>query len=419
MIGRLLRSGGQRANSGLTVTDPITAWGRGWTARAEATRQGAHWSCVRLIADGVAKMPLRSWVEDASGVHEPVPLPSAIVDPGPRYPSTYDWLFVAVASMAMQGNAVGLPLGVDRSTGLPLSLDWVSTKRVQVLEALGKAPEFRVDGVPVDVVHVPLFPTADSIWSVSPEEHFRRTFDLGAAAEQFAADWYQNGAHPSSIVTYDGPPASDDDIARAKQKFEDAARDRHPVFMAKVNKIERLQSSPSESHAEEALAWVVAETARIHNVPVEMLGGQGANLTYSNREQRMVEFISLALDAYLTRLEAMFTRYLAPEGVRIGFDRDASLRSDRRSRVEADKLAIESHTTGINELRVKDGRQPVLGGDDPVVSAAGLRERVGAAYNLIRAGVDSSEAFATCGLPDMTITDEPTPAPTPDPGGAS
>src|SRR5215469_7799359 len=74
-----------------------------------ALRLAPLYGAVRLIADGVASLPLKTYITQADGTKKLWTGPTLFDDPS-IWPNTYyDWCFALMQSLLMHGNAVGYP----------------------------------------------------------------------------------------------------------------------------------------------------------------------------------------------------------------------------------------------------------------------------------------------------------------------
>jgi hypothetical protein len=115
------------------------------------------------------------------------------------------------------------------------------------------------------------------------------------------------------------------------------------------------------------------EIARIFRVPLHFLQlMDGA--TFSNIEQRSLEFVLYTMLPWLGRWEAAIARDLLSdidaERYCVRFNPASILRGDSQARAEFYSKMVNIGVYTINECRAMEGMEPVEGGDTPIVQGA-------------------------------------------------
>jgi phage portal protein BeeE len=166
-----------------------------------AMQHSAVWACVNLIAGSISTLPLAAY---RRGEREPLPdLPPILRVPaaGTNLP---DFLYAALQSLLIRGNAYGLI--VDRAGAglLPSQVELLAPERVGV-QVDGRVI-WRIDGQEVDpasIWHVRAFTTPGQVLGLSPIGHARQAIGLGIGAEKYAAKFFGQSAIPSGVLTTD------------------------------------------------------------------------------------------------------------------------------------------------------------------------------------------------------------------------
>jgi len=166
-----------------------------------ALQHSAVWACVDLISSAISTLPLYAY---RKGELEPL----ADLPPLLRQPSgtmdLVDFLYAALQSLLVRGNAYGLI--VDRAGAglLPSQVELLAPDRVQV-EANSRII-WRLDGQEVDpasIWHMKTFTTPGSVVGLSPIAHARQAIGLGLGAEKWASKFFGESAIPSGVLTSD------------------------------------------------------------------------------------------------------------------------------------------------------------------------------------------------------------------------
>jgi HK97 family phage portal protein len=292
-----------------------------------AMQHSAVWGCVDLIASTISTLPLVAY---RRGELEPLPdLPPVLRQPSATM-DLLDFTYATLQSLLVRGNAYGLI--VDRAGAglLPSQVELLDPNRVQV--AANGPVEYRVDGQLVDpasIWHVTAFCTAGSVVGLSPIAHARQAVGLGMAAERYAAKFFGESAIPSGVL------ASDQDIkqdraeqlkARWKQSH---AGNRDIAVLGSGARFQAVTIPPEQAQFLETTRANVATIARYFNVAPELIGGEsGGSLTYSNVEQRALDFLQFCLRPWLVRTEVALSVLLSSTTT-VKFNAAALVRTDR------------------------------------------------------------------------------------------
>src|SRR5215218_5915125 len=166
-----------------------------------AMQHSAVWACVNLIAGSISTLPLAAYRD---GDETPLAtLPPILRTPSAGW-SLPDFLYAALQSLLLRGNAYGLV--VDRAGAglLPSQVELLAPERVQV-EANSRII-WRIDGQeadPASIWHIKAFTAPGQVQGLSPIQHARQAIGLGLGAEKYAAKLFGESAIPSGVLTTD------------------------------------------------------------------------------------------------------------------------------------------------------------------------------------------------------------------------
>lgn len=99
-----------------------------------------------------------------------------------------------------------------------------------------------------------------------------------------------------------------------------------------------------------------------------------SSYTYTSLNQINQVFYTTCLAQYLNVMEAAFSLIL-PRGQEAKFNLDSLLRSDERTRAEVDAINIASGVTTVDEIRERDGKEP-LPKPEPVAAPPAVEQEV-------------------------------------------
>jgi len=334
---------------------------------------------VRLLSDVVSSLPVHAYRGSGADRVRLPSQPRLITDPS-LVLTLDEWLGQAMTSVLLYGNAYGIVVTRDR-LGVPTGVEWVSPTHMTVARtsALVK-PTYRLSGDTIsaeDVLHIRGFMKPGAVAGSAPLTLQRETIGLGIAAQKFGAQWFGDGATPSAVLTSDAP-IDETQATTIKARFIAAIRgNREPAVLGAGMKYQQIQVAANESQFLETNTAVVNDVARAFGIPAEMIGGggQGSSLTYSNREQSAIDFLTFSVNPWLVRIESALSAQL-PGGTFVKFNPDALLRTDTKTRYEAHKTALGSHFLTIDEVRALEDRRPLDNGEQ--FPPAGNGQSVGA-----------------------------------------
>ena len=340
-------------------------------SRAESSLQKvAVWACVNLVRSIAETLPVDVYTGEGSD-RRPVRMPTWLEDLDGGGHGIHDWCGQTVYSGMLRGNAVGLvPDGARRGGGTPTQIVLQHPDDVRARREIDTgAIEWRVAGQVVDtssVWHKRVNSVPGEIMGLSPIGMHALTIGTGIAAARFGRQWFEDGAHPSALLTSDqalGPTAA----RTAKQRFVDALRGtREPVVLGHGWKFQAIQIAPNESQFLETNNYTGAECCRIFGPALaEVFGYEtGGGLTYANIEQRSLDLLTFAADPWLVRLERWLSALL-PAAQYVKFNRDALVKTDLLTRFQAHQLALQNRFKTVNDVRADEDMPRVAWGDEP------------------------------------------------------
>ena len=322
-----------------------------------ALQHSAVWACVNLIASSISTMPLYAY---RRGDRDPLPdLPPILRAPSAGW-SLHDFLYAALQSLLIRGNAYGLI--VDRAGAglLPSQVELLAPERVQP-EVNGRVI-WRVDGQEIDPAslwHIKAYTSPGNVLGLSPIAHARQAIGLGLAVERYGGQWFGEGATPSGVLTSDQRITSQQ-AADLKERWLARHQGRRGIaVLGDGARFQPVSISPEESQFLETTRANVATVARYFGVQPELVGGEsGGSLTYANVEQRALDFLQFGLAPWLVRLETAISGLLSSTTT-VKFNAAALVRTDLLTRYQAHKVGIEAGFLTVNEARELEDRPPL------------------------------------------------------------
>ena len=354
-------------------------------------------SAVSLLADSVASMPLRCYVIGKDGKRTMKPLPTVISDPDPES-NTYELIHQMMSSMVLHGNSY---IHIDRNArGEMIGLVPLHPYQMQVLptgDQIGR--RYLHLGNDIDrenMLHTRWFTPPQSGVGLSPLNQTRNLIGLSIAMDRHLAQFYGEGATPSSVLETDGKLTLDQ--ARVLQGTWEATHRRHrrPAVLSDGLKWRPITTSAADNEMIETREQLIRDVARIFRIPAHLIGATGDGQTYQNVEQGSLNFLIHTIAPWIRRIEISLSKLL-PEGEDLTFDTSSLLRVDALTRAKVNELNIRMGARTPNEVRQIEGMEPYQGGDQFVQAMNGS---VTAGGDLPSLGKDQDPSAPVMGVLD-------------------
>jgi HK97 family phage portal protein len=328
-------------------------------------------AAVTILADSVASMPVRRMRERAGRV-ERLPTPSVFVKPN-DHQTMFEFVHQTVLTLALHGCAyIYAPRGSD---GLPVEMRNIHPKKIKGIvetdtgEMIYQIGKLEYSGKDIYAIHWLLLP--DQARGISPLEALRNTIGTGLAMDRFLAQFYGEGATPSSVLETDQSLTPEQARQIRDQWLESHQKHRKPAVLQGGLKWRSITTSAADMQMLEHKESIVRDIARVYRIPLHLiLGTGGDSRTYENIETMGSTFYKYTLLGWVRRLEETLSLML-PAPQRVLFDADEFLRADLTTRVRAQQMQIMSGTLTPNEAREIENREPYEGGDQFVLGLAG------------------------------------------------
>ena len=338
-------------------------------------RTSAVWACVRIIADTVASLPLVLYRRRADGSRERAvshPLYTLLHDQPNPLMTAYEARWAMVAQLALRGNAYAEIQrdGAGRVVALwPLLADYMHIEMVGDSLRYVYAPPNRSAAAlpPADVWHLRMF-SLNGLVGLSPIEHARRAIELAGATEEFGLRFFRQGANPRLALKHPGR-LSPEAAQRLRESWSAAyggmTQAHRVAILEEGMTIERITIAPEEAQFLQTRKMQVEEIARIYRIPPHMLG-MLERATHANIEYQQIEFVTQSLRPWLVCIEQGVSRLLRVDERANYYAEhlvDGLLRGDIGARYRAYSTAIQWGWMSVNEVRMRENMDAIVGGD--------------------------------------------------------
>lgn len=350
-------------------------WNAGGSSRPGVTESralglAAVYAANRHLADLISTLPLKSYRERGER-REPMsylpPLFRQLAADG-RLGS---WIFEAVTSLGLHGNAVGHVTHRD-GMGYPLNVVWLPMNEITVDDTNSIRPVWYWKGRKLNseaLVHITWFKMPGRTLGLSPIEAYALTISNGLEAQEYGLSWFENGGFPPGTFRNENKTVSPIEAEEIRRRLVASIRKRQPLVHGSDWEYSPITVPPEQAQFIETMKMTANQIAAIYGINPTEIGGEAANsMTYSNEEMRQKRRMADA-NPWLRRLEEAFTSWL-PERQYIKFNRDASEATDTKTRHEIYAIDRQIGLRSINELRALEDLPPIEGGDVVLPSSA-------------------------------------------------
>lgn len=335
-----------------------------------AMQLSAVWSCVKLLAETVASLPINVYkiTENGRKVDKNNDLQLLFSSKVNRYQTKVEFFETVILNLVVNGNAYCLIQRFgDKIVGLlPLMADQM---RVTLMADGSITYEYYQDaGVTVfsekSIWHLKLM--GNGIIGLSPLDHQKRTLGIAQAAENAVTKIYKNGAKPSGVLTLDKflTEPQREQIRNKFYSLSSGNQDRLMVLEGGM-KWESVSLSPQDIELLASRQFQISEICRWYGVPSVMVNDTSSTTVWgSGIEQIVAGFYKITLRPILEKIEASIVANLIQLPSReVEFDFNALTRGDTKTRYESYRTGIQGGFLMPDEARAQEGMPPAEGGD--------------------------------------------------------
>jgi HK97 family phage portal protein len=340
---------------------PVARRGSVAVTNDSALRHSAVWACLRLRANVISTLPVDAF-RRVGGVQVEVPRPPVLVNPGGERVGMKEWMYSTQFDLDRAGNVFGLVTARD-GLGFPARIDLCLLSDVSVRAKDGKIVKYRIRGKEYDpsaVWHERQYTVAGLPIGLSPVGYAAWSIGEYLSIQEFALDWFGNGAIPSAHLRNNRiTTMKDTDAAAVKERFR-AATEGRDIFVTGADwEYQMIQAEAAGSDWIEAKNFGIADIARFFDCPGDLIDAAvtSGNLTYANITQRNLQFLVMNLGPAIIRREDALSGLMSrPRYVKL--NTDALVRMDPKTRAEMLKIQIDSRTRAPSEARELDNLPP-------------------------------------------------------------
>ena len=317
-----------------------------------AMQMTAVYSCVRILSEAVAGLPLHLYrYKEGGGKEKAIDLPLYRLmhdEPNPEM-SSFVFRETLMTHLLLWGNAYAqiirngkgevialyplMPnkMRVDRDEKGSLYYEYVHTS-----DEADTLKNTTVRLTPYNVLHIPGL-GFDGLVGYSPIAMAKNAIGMAIACEEYGAKFFANGAAPSGVLEHPGVIKDPQKVREAWQSQFGGSQNANKIAVLEEGmKYTPISISPEQAQFLETRKFQINEIARIFRVPPHMVGDLEKS-SFSNIEQQSLEFVKYTLDPWVMRWEQSLSRALFTEEEKktlfFKFNVEGLLRGDYQSRM--------------------------------------------------------------------------------------
>lgn len=335
-----------------------------------AMQMTAVYSCVRILAEAVAGLPLHLCRYKEDGGKERAidnNLYHLLHDEPNKEMSSFIFRETLMTHLLLWGNAYAQI--IRNGKGEVVALYPLMPNKMQVdrdengelyyIYTRSSDEAKTMEGVtvyltPRDVLHIPGL-GFDGLVGYSPIAMAKNAIGLAIATEEYGAKFFANGAAPSGVLEH---PGTIKDPSRLRENwnstFGGSANSGKVAVLEEGMKYTPISISPEQAQFLETRKFQIDEIARIFRVPPHMVGDLEKS-SFSNIEQQSLEFVKYTLDPWVIRWEQSLSKALLNEDEKrkyfFKFNLEGLLRGDYESRMSGYAVARQNGWMSANDIR--------------------------------------------------------------------
>lgn len=357
------------AGSSYTFFMGGTTSGKAVTERS-AMQMTAVYSCVRILAEALAGLPLHLYRYTENGGKEKAtdhPLYHLLHDePNPEM-SSFVFRETLMTHLLLWGNAYAQIIRNGKGEVIalyPLMPNRMTVDRDQnghlyyrYRTTSDDAPTMEGSSVtlpPNQVLHIPGL-GFDGVVGYSPIAMAKNAIGMAIACEEYGAKFFANGAQPGGVLEHPGTIKDPQRVRESWQNtFGGSGNANKIAVLEEGMKYTPISISPEQAQFLETRKFQINEIARIFRVPPHMVGDLEKS-SFSNIEQQSLEFVKYTLDPWVVRWEQTLFRALFTDSEKkeyfFKFNLEGLLRGDYATRMSGYATARQNGWLSANDIR--------------------------------------------------------------------
>ena len=342
------------------------------------------YGCVDVLAGAVSSLPIMFEKKKGDVYVKDEGLTNYLLNVQPcEYMSAPDMWRIVVQDLLLDGNAYIIPKK-DKETGEVWRLSRANPTSVMhntISNTYNVSDiEAAISGTysENEIIHIKNF-TRDGKTGISTLSFARISSETALCGEHETLNRFRNGGNVRGIVSDDAEGVrgfgeyQDEELAKTAESIDEKfSSGQKIVSMPGAAKFSPITLSSADMQFLESRKFNAHDICRFFRVHPQYLFFDTAS-NYKSAEMANVAFLSTTLNPLLKKIEMELTRKLIPMRhigkYRIRFDREGVFAADLDSKSKYLQSMVGVGMYTVNELRAKENRPSVEGGDKVLVSA--------------------------------------------------
>lgn len=341
-----------------------------------AMQTSAVYSCVRILAETIASLPLHTYEHTNNGKEKATA--HAIYnllhnEPNPEMTS-FVFRETLMSHLLLWGNAYAQIIRNGRGQVVslyPLMPDKMTVNRSEsgAIYYVYNSDKGETVLNKQDVLHIPGL-GFDGLVGYSPIAMAKNAIGMALATEEYGAKFFANGANPGGVLEHPGVVKDPKRVRESWNAVYQGSGNAHRVAVLEEGmKFQAIGIPPEQAQFLQTRKFQLNEIARIFRIPPHMIGDLEKS-SFSNIEQQSLEFVKYTLDPWVVRWEQSLQNALLTDSEKtkyfIRFSVDGLLRGDYASRMQGYATGRQNGWLSSNDIRELENLNRIsaeLGGD--------------------------------------------------------
>lgn len=341
---------------------------------SSAMQLSAVFSCVRVISESVASLPIELYQRNNDGGKQRAPghpLYKLLKTSPNGWQTSLEFIEMMQAHVELRGNAYAyisrlggnveelIPLHPDRIEMLvapDLTITYKYTQPDGRIKTLSQSDVFHLRGM-----------SSDGFRGLSMLSVAREPIGMGLSMQEHGARLFANGARPGLVLKHPGKLSKEahENLRNSwNDNYGGAANSGKTALIEEGMSVEKIGMTNDDAQWLESRKLTRSEICGMFRVPPHKIGDLD-RATFSNIEHQSIEFVTDAVLPRVRRWEQAIARdlILVPDKYFAEFNIAGLLRGDIKSRYESYAIARQWGWLSVNDIRRMENLNPVDNGD--------------------------------------------------------
>lgn len=353
-------------------------------SKEQALRVAAVWSCVRVLSETIASLPISQYEKDEDGkkrVKVDSPLNTLVGEqPSPLF-NSFMFFERMLVDLSLDGNFYAY---IERNNGgFPVGLHPIKCNDVDVfISPKGRGVYYeikqndsntmypktgRVNGI--DMIHVKGI-SLDGVKGKPVIEVAAETLGISLALDKHAGSFFKNGANVGGILKHPGnlKPETAKRLRESWNSNYGGSTNAGKTAILEEGMDFQARTIPNnQAQFIESREYQISDICRIFRVPNHLVNDL-SRATYSNIEAQQIDFVVHTITPWVKRIESELNSKLIPfkkRGIEyFKFNLNAILRGDSKARADYYRTLVNIGVISPDEVRTLEDLNTIGGASE-------------------------------------------------------